>query len=408
MIKGSKHKGSGSGSDLSGSDSDTFSPDSGIFRAEFGQPNTQNAMLRIFRAYQESIIKLLLASQRIEHRLTKVQFLADRMQEEGSAVMDSDITDAAKIQAHHIGAYQTLNVSFTEKQRIIQEYIQLIRFEIKDKAVTPENVKHAMQALTAEVSPGKLFSTFMNHCAHSSFVLDAIVYEVRHAKKNTELTEEDVEIANGVWRQVEEQRYKRLKQKVTDIMAKVEKWHDIIPQPLTDKEMVERERLNPFEPGEDKEYRAERRRLVPGHAASLKQIQDRAVAREAASSYARAKQPLHKQHCELGDQERLEMQFKLGIHPFSKSRQGYGELVLNTVTGNQSWLSKFEGAQLDPDLPVLFPARKEHAIKTLTPFLQLRRDASRKLADDSFEPEANREEVDTLMDDLKKLKISTY
>ena len=110
------------------------------------------------------------------------------MQEEGSVVMDSDITDAAKIQAHHIGAYQTLNVSFTEKQRIIQEYIQLIRLEIKDKAVTPENVKLAMQALTAEVSPGKLFSTFMNHCAHSPFVLDAIVYEVRHSKKDTELT----------------------------------------------------------------------------------------------------------------------------------------------------------------------------------------------------------------------------
>ncbi len=409
---------------------------------EFSAAPSAMTLPELYRNFQKQMADNVLARSPKDNELTRVQFLRERlsvaekavlekdeMYTAGKDITEKDIHDVAKLQGHQISAYQTLNDSFLASLEKNQHYIQLVRHALDKQDVTPENVRAiivdwkqqldtglmvasgAESASSSEASEAQYpiplntssFRAFVHHCARSKFA--DLTHDVQYSKPHNELGKYDYTLAEDLWAKIEATRYSRLETNVKGIMPRVKKWLDIIPQALSYKEMDEREQLTPFKMGESKEYREERKRQVPGHEPSMEQKQDKAVARAVANAFAKERETLRKQHCELPDPIRIEMQFNLGVIPISKSRQSYFSAARKSISGSQQWQTEFKGHRLADEALISFPERKASAAKVLTPHYQLGRIAANKQLTDpseSVDPA-----VAEMTENLRKFKIGS-
>jgi len=409
------------------------------FSSGSSEKSAPMTLAEIYKNFQDMMVENILARPKVDNELTKVQFLSERLSEPKSEELDKgrlsinekDIEDAAKLQAEQITAYQRLNNAFLSSLAQNQHYIKCVSDALAGQDITPENVEAVIvdwkkqvesylrvasgidsesmiggaeikYPLPLELLQARSFGAFVNHCASSKF--SDLTHDVRYSKDDQDLTKYDRELADKVWDKIEVARFKRLESNFPGIKDRVDKWNKIIPLPLLYDQIAEREKLNPFKEGENKEYRKERQRLVPGHEPSLKQREAKAVARD----IARGKETLKKQHCELPEHIRVEMQFNLGIIPISKSRQNYLSCLASSVIGGEKWQTDFTGARMAEDMPVIFPARKEMVIKQLTPLFEKRIQAHKHLCDESSSRDTSEsigDSVALVTNNLKKFKI---
>lgn len=385
------------------------------FHAASQQAFERSSLDELFQQFQANIVRYLAETPKEDHRLTKAQFLGARFSESEIASDSSDITLEAALakQAEQIAQYQLLSQSFTHKQQNVLTYLDLIRAGLNSQPVTTEHVRNLLlnwqneinlslrisagQAEPLQSSPSSAssaetlyqsaplftgdFHAFIKHALSLPDILEKIVYEVRYNKGDAQLTEEDVQLAEISWADRLQAQFARLAAVDKHVTPMVEEWHKLKPQALTYAQMAQREQINrkPYQPDESVADRKMRYQDISGYEPRLEQIKDASIVQNLAERARKAKHPIAKQHCELPDRERIEMQFELGIRPFSKSRESYTRALLNTVTGSQTWQTSFNGARLDPEHPVAFPERRAIAQKVVEPFLQLRNMIHKKL-----------------------------
>ncbi|MCS5708438.1 hypothetical protein CC99x_005905 [Candidatus Berkiella cookevillensis] len=404
----------------------------------------------LFSDFQKKAAHVLLQNPPQANRLTKVQHLREKFAEEESSDLESTLSQAVDKQIQQLSSYQLLAQAFEEKQNKVQNYLERIRAGLQDKPITMENivpllrkwvyelqladklasgqtlagniVSDSMESkLNSEALSNKIssFHAFLLHCLLSKTILEKITHEVRYSKPAEQLTEDDIKTAIQLWDKIDKERYARLGSHFSASISKVEEWKSLMPQALSYEEMQERESTNPYpyQSDESQQDRRERRKHISGFEPCLKQLKQASVVQNLAERSRKEKIPVEKQHCELSDPQRLEMQFKLGIRPFSKSRQGYASLAFNMLTGNEAWLTDFEGAKLDSELPVIFPDRKEQVKKQLLPLMQRKlmlnqkfltrsSDASLDHPDSAqIDASESNQELDSIVERLHRFKI---
>lgn len=427
---------------------------------ESAQLRSEHAIHLLFSNFQKKAARVLLDSEMQPNRVTKVQYLREKFEKEKAEnqevplaeEVDSSeliLSQAVDKQIQQLSSYQILAQSFEQRQKDVQEYLQLIRVGLQDKPVTIENVavvlkkwleefKLADKIASGQISSASIaqssmssessgiplpnksgaFHAFLTHCLISKSILEKITHEVRYSKPSEQLTEEDVKTALLLWDQIDRERYARLESHFRSVIPKVEEWKSLIPQALTYEEMQERERTNPrpYHAEETKRDRRERRMHISGFEPCLQQLKQGSVVQNLAERSRKEKTPVIKQHCELLDHQRLEMQYELGIRPFSKNRQGYGTLAFSLITGHDVWQTEFVGAKLDSDLPPIFPDRKKQVAKQLLPLMERKLALNQKLLTsgvivESSSSEANHvpseaeQGLDAIVERLHRLKI---
>lgn len=411
---------------------------------------SEKTIQELFSSFQKKAARLLLENPPQENRLTKIQHLIEKFNEEPSNDSETIISQAVEKQIHQLSSYQLLAQDFEKKKNEVQNYLQLIRAGLQDKPVTIENItvllKKWMNALqladklasgqtlsdnivqnsvVSELKSEDLanktgfFHAFLSHCLFSKTILEKITHEVRYSKSDEQLTEEDVKTAILLWDKIDTDRYARLAAHFSAAIPKVKEWKSLIPQALSYEEMREREDTNPYsyKPDESKQDRRERRKHISGFAPCLQQLKQASIVQNLAKRSRKEKIPVEKQHCELPDSQRLEMQFKLGIRPFSKSRQGYVSLAFNVLTGNEAWQTDFVGAKLDSELPVIFPDRKEQVKRQLLPLMERKLMLNQKFLTRSsdtsldhpdsaqIDPSESNQELDSIVARLHQFKL---
>lgn len=391
-------------------------------------PDVRPLLEEMLTEHLEKLTEYFTGQEEQPHRLTKVQFQRQKNTETESRVPQIDPKLVAGQLASKIVQAQLKDREFNSHQQTMNAFKQALVVALNDKPITADNVEATLknwleqreqhyglkpiaessegatsiERLKPELLTDPLLGSFIQRYLRSPFLRTQLTEALRFLKVDTALTEDDVKAASRQWDVVQNSRIQRFEEKVRGGTKTVEEWNRVIPNALTYEQMSERERLNPYKEDEEKDYRSERRRQVPGNRDCLSYMKQKEVAKDTAGRFRSEKKVLPKQHHELPEAIRLEMQQKLGIVPVSRSREGMASAVIGAVVGTRTWQTKFEGAMFDPELPTLFPERQERIKEKLTPLFQRRVEMQAKLEDsgNSVDPE-----VEQLAQNLARIKV---
>ncbi len=219
----------------------------------------------------------------------------------------------------------------------------LVQPAVKDAAPAPES---GSKVATTIDSP-----LLLAYLTHALTIPSIIADEVRYFEISDSSSSKEAETAGVMANDVWNAQIVAKKKALGDMVAKVEEWFSISPEPLTYQQMNHRDQLRSFEPlsKEDKETRDEARSKVRGFQPVSDYREDAAVAWATEKRFSAAKQTAHRQMSEHTERERILMQKRLGILPISATRQEGLLAKAGGLVGIGKWQNDFETEILEVD-----------------------------------------------------------
>jgi len=301
--------------------------------------------------------------------------------------------------------YKVLEKLYDVKKELFDGFIKMLATELTGKSCTALNVLEAVQQLnkkrsTPEFGQISKVGRMINHPdivmlmdnieSGKDVFLFLITEIVQLVRQGSEITEEEAIIAEQRWAQTLTEQMKRLRERsnkqggsLENIVGRVTEWNAKIPNSLTDEEARVRNEKRNYQVNEagsegeskdeSKDERDARIAAVNGLPFCVEQIRKKAVARNLAKTAHEEKRAIGKQHCELPEPIRLEMQ-SLGVRQVSPSRQGVSGAI-NYLYGSDCWKTNKFTLELDPekrfadDQEQTFPERKANHAKNLEPLI---------------------------------------